>query len=178
MVEKEVLHDDERPRVASVIYNRLRMNMPLQIDATVLYGMGLWKERVLYKDLRHESPYNTYLRRGLPPGPIASPGLASIRAALEPEQTEYLFYVAQANGYHRFSNCSQHDTRLSVIPIAEPEFANSCACRIPPLPALSPLVKGGEGREWGDSARAGICELWLGDWYKSSALRGGGGSQR
>jgi UPF0755 protein len=73
MVEKEVLHDDERPRVASVIYNRLRMNMPLQIDATVLYGMGLWKERVLYKDLRHESPYNTYLRRGLPPGPIASP---------------------------------------------------------------------------------------------------------
>jgi UPF0755 protein len=103
MIEKEVLHDDERPRVASVIYNRLRINMPLQIDATVLYGMGLWKERVLYKDLRHESPYNTYLRRGLPPGPIASPGLASIRAALEPEQTEYLFYVAQANGYHRFS---------------------------------------------------------------------------
>jgi len=103
MVEKEVLHDDERPRVASVIYNRLRINMPLQIDATVLYGMGLWKERVLYKDLRHESPYNTYLRRGLPPGPIASPGLASIRAALEPEQTEYLFYVAHANGYHRFS---------------------------------------------------------------------------
>jgi UPF0755 protein len=91
MIEKEVLHDDERPRVASVIYNRLRRNMPLQIDATVLYGMGLWKERVLYKDLRHESPYNTYLRRGLPLGPIASPGLASIRAALEPEQTEYLF---------------------------------------------------------------------------------------
>jgi UPF0755 protein len=103
MIEKEVRHDDERPRVASVIYNRLLRNMPLQIDATVLYGMGLWKERVLYKDLRHESPYNTYLRRGLPPGPIASPGLASIRAALEPEQTEYLFYVAQANGYHRFS---------------------------------------------------------------------------
>lgn len=53
MIEKEVLHDDERPRVASVIYNRLRINMPLQIDATVLYGMGYWKERVLYKDLRH-----------------------------------------------------------------------------------------------------------------------------
>jgi UPF0755 protein len=111
MVEKEVLHDDERPRVASVIYNRLRINMPLQIDATVLYGMGLWKERVLYKDLRHESPYNTYLRRGLPPGPIANPGLASIRAALEPEPTEYLFYVAQADGYHRFSRTYEEHLR-------------------------------------------------------------------
>ncbi|MCS6920204.1 MAG: endolytic transglycosylase MltG [Fimbriimonadales bacterium] len=103
MIEKEVLHDDERPRVASVIYNRLKRNMPLQIDATVLYGMGYWKERVLYKDLKHPSPYNTYLNRGLPPGPIANPGLASVRAALEPETTEYLFYVAQADGYHRFS---------------------------------------------------------------------------
>ncbi len=111
MIEKEVLHDDERPRVASVIYNRLRINMPLQIDATVLYGMGYWKERVLYKDLRHPSPYNTYLNRGLPPGPIANPGLASIRAALEPEQTEYLFYVAQANGYHRFSRTYEEHLR-------------------------------------------------------------------
>lgn len=103
MIEKEVLHDDERPRVASVIYNRLKRKMPLQIDATVLYGLGYWKPRVLYKDLRHPSPYNTYLHRGLPPGPIASPGLASVRAALNPENTEYLFYVAQADGYHRFS---------------------------------------------------------------------------
>lgn len=113
MIEKEVLHDDERPRVASVIYNRLRRKMPLQIDATVLYGMGYWKERVLYKDLRHPSPYNTYLHQGLPPGPIANPGLASIRAALNPEQTDYLFYVAQANGYHRFSRT--YDEHLRAI---------------------------------------------------------------
>ncbi|MCX7994132.1 MAG: endolytic transglycosylase MltG [Fimbriimonadales bacterium] len=111
MVEKEVLHDDERPRVASVIYNRLKINMPLQIDATVLYGMGYWKERVLYKDLRHPSPYNTYLNRGLPPGPIANPGLASIRATLEPEATDYLFYVAQADGYHRFSRTYEEHLR-------------------------------------------------------------------
>ncbi|MFN4033459.1 MAG: endolytic transglycosylase MltG [Fimbriimonadales bacterium] len=111
MIEKEVLHDDERPRVASVIYNRLKLNMPLQIDATVLYGMGYWKARVLYKDLRHPSPYNTYLNRGLPPGPIANPGLASIRAALAPEQTEYLFYVAQADGYHRFSRTYEEHLR-------------------------------------------------------------------
>lgn len=111
MIEKEVLHDEERPRVASVIYNRLKRNMPLQIDATVLYGMGYWKERVLYKDLKHPSPYNTYLNRGLPPGPIANPGLASIRAALEPESTEYLFYVAQADGYHRFSRTYEEHLR-------------------------------------------------------------------
>ncbi|MDM7460681.1 MAG: endolytic transglycosylase MltG [bacterium] len=111
MIEKEVLHDDERPRVASVIYNRLKINMPLQIDATVLYGMGSWKERVLYKDLRHPSPYNTYLNRGLPPGPIANPGLASIRAALGPEPTDYLFYVAQADGYHRFSRTYEEHRR-------------------------------------------------------------------
>lgn len=111
MIEKEVLHDDERPRVASVIYNRLKRNMPLQIDATVLYGMGYWKERVLYKDLKHPSPYNTYLNRGLPPGPIANPGLASVRAALEPESTEYLFYVAQADGYHRFSRTYEEHLR-------------------------------------------------------------------
>ncbi|GIV07398.1 MAG: aminodeoxychorismate lyase [Fimbriimonadales bacterium] len=111
MIEKEVLHDDERPRVASVIYNRLKIQMPLQIDATVLYGMGYWKERVLHKDLRHPSPYNTYLNRGLPPGPIANPGLASIRAALQPERTEYLFYVAQSDGYHRFSRTYEEHLR-------------------------------------------------------------------
>ncbi len=113
MVEKEVLHDDERPKVASVIFNRLRKNMPLQIDATVLYGMGVWKDRVLYRDLRHPSPYNTYLRRGLPPGPICNPGMASIRAVLEPAETDYLFYVAQADGYHRFSRT--YDEHLRAI---------------------------------------------------------------
>ncbi len=111
MVEKEVLHDDERPKVASVIFNRLKQGMPLQIDATVLYGMGVWKDRVLYRDLRHPSPYNTYLRRGLPPGPIANPGMASIRAVLEPAETDYLFYVAQADGYHRFSRTYEEHLR-------------------------------------------------------------------
>jgi UPF0755 protein len=103
MIEKEAMHDADRPLIAAVIYNRLKKGMPLQIDATVLYGMGQWKSRVLYKDLQHPSPYNTYRRKGLPPGPIANPGLASIRAALNPTQADYLFYVAQADGYHRFT---------------------------------------------------------------------------
>ena len=103
MIEKEAMHDTDRPLIAAVIYNRLKKGMPLQIDATVLYGMGKWKSRVLYRDLQHPSPYNTYRRKGLPPGPIANPGLASIRAALNPAEVDYLFYVAQADGYHRFT---------------------------------------------------------------------------
>lgn len=103
LIEKEAFKDDERPTVASVIFNRLERNMRLQIDATVLYGMGIWKDRVLYKDLEHPSPYNTYRISGLPPGPICSPGLASIRAVLNPTKTDYLFYVARGDGYHHFS---------------------------------------------------------------------------
>ena len=103
LVEKEVYKDEERPLVASVIFNRLKRKMPLQIDATVLYGMGIWKSRVLYKDLEHHSPYNTYRVNGLPPGPICSPSIASVRAVLNPAQTEYLFYVARGDGGHQFS---------------------------------------------------------------------------
>ncbi len=109
MIEKEAMHDTDRPLIAAVIYNRLKKGLPLQIDATVLYGMGQWKSRVLYRDLQHPSPYNTYRRRGLPPGPIASPGLASVRAALNPAPVDYLYYVAQADGYHRFTRTySEH----------------------------------------------------------------------
>ncbi|MEJ2568360.1 MAG: endolytic transglycosylase MltG, partial [candidate division WOR-3 bacterium] len=94
MIEREAMIDREKPIIASVIYNRLEKNMPLQIDATVLYALGYHKTRVLYKDLRIKSPYNTYRNRGLPPGPIASPGFQSIMAALHPAKTDYLYYVA------------------------------------------------------------------------------------
>lgn len=98
LVEREVVADSERVVVAGVIYNRLAQNMPLQIDATVQYLFDEQKERLFEKDLQTESPYNTYLNGGLPPGPIASPGLASIKAALYPETTEYLFYVTKKDG--------------------------------------------------------------------------------
>ena len=100
LVEREVAVDYERPIVAGVIYNRLKRNMLLQIDATVLYALGQSKERVDYKDLEIDSPYNTYRYPGLPPGPIANPGLASIRAALYPAETNYLFYVTKKDGTH------------------------------------------------------------------------------
>lgn len=103
LIEKEALLDKERPRIAGVILNRLTKKMMLQIDATVLYAQGKHKERVTYADLKVNSPYNTYLHIGLPPGPIASPGKASLEAAMHPEKNSYYFYVATKNGSHLFS---------------------------------------------------------------------------
>jgi UPF0755 protein len=103
MIEREAMMDREKPIIASVIYNRLKKNIPLQIDATVLYALGIHKKRVMYKDLRVKSPYNTYRNRGLPPGPIASPGYQSIISALHPSRTNYLYYVATGRGDHIFS---------------------------------------------------------------------------
>lgn len=98
LVEREAAGAGERPIVASVIYNRLREEMPLQIDATVQYALGAPKEDLTLRDLEVDSPYNTYERMGLPPGPIASPGLDSIKAALEPADTDYLYYVLDRDG--------------------------------------------------------------------------------
>ncbi len=98
LVEREVVVDEERPLVAGVIYNRLNKGQKLEIDATVQYLLDKQKERLLNKDLKVDSPYNTYKNAGLPPGPIASPGLASIQAALEPKASEYYFYVTKKDG--------------------------------------------------------------------------------
>lgn len=103
IVEKEIMVDRERPIVASVYLNRLKIGMPLQADPTVRYVMTEDRSRVLYRDLEIDSPYNTYLNRGLPPGPIASPGLASIMGVLQPAETEYLFFVSRRDGTHHFS---------------------------------------------------------------------------
>ncbi|MCM3701539.1 endolytic transglycosylase MltG [Paenibacillus macerans] len=99
LVEREVVVDEERSIVAGVIYNRLAQHMKLEIDATVQYVLDKPKERLLNSDLRSvDSPYNTYLYEGLPPGPIAAPSLKSIEAALAPTASEYLFYVTKKDG--------------------------------------------------------------------------------
>ncbi|WP_224753233.1 endolytic transglycosylase MltG [Paenibacillus terricola] len=100
LIEREVVVDEERPIVASVIYNRIKAGMPLQIDATIQYLLDKQKERLMEKDLEVVSPYNTYLNKGLPPGPIASPSLKSIQAALSPDTTDYLYYVTKKDGSH------------------------------------------------------------------------------
>lgn len=98
LVEREVVVDKERALVAGVIYNRIKQKMPLQIDATVQYLFDKPKERLFEKDLQIDSPYNTYKIPGIPPGPIGSPSIESIQAALFPEDTKYLFYVTKKDG--------------------------------------------------------------------------------
>jgi UPF0755 protein len=102
IVEKEARLSEERPVIAAVYHNRLRDRMPLQADPTVQYSRGRHTTRVLYSDLEVESPYNTYKRTGLPPGPIASPGRASLEAALFPANVPYKFFVAHPDGHHEF----------------------------------------------------------------------------
>lgn len=102
IVEGEVLLNSERRRVSAVYHNRLRRDMLLQADPTVLYALGGIRRRVLYSDLRVESPYNTYINRGLPPGPICNPGIQSIEAALSPlAESDELFFVAARDGTGR-----------------------------------------------------------------------------
>ncbi|MCH2547156.1 MAG: endolytic transglycosylase MltG [Alphaproteobacteria bacterium] len=107
IVEKETSLNDEYGKVASVYINRLRKDMKLQADPTVIYAITLGQEdfnrRVLYSDLRRESPYNTYTSKGLPPGPIANPGKMALIAALSPPETDYIFFVADGTGGHNFS---------------------------------------------------------------------------
>jgi UPF0755 protein len=117
IVEGEARHDEERPIIAGVYWNRLRAGIALQADPTVQYAIaartGERKPRLYYKDLEIESPYNTYLHPGLPPGPINSPGLASIRAALFPETVPYLYFVAMPDGHHLFSrSLEEHEKNV------------------------------------------------------------------
>lgn len=103
IIEREAKADEERKVVSSVFHNRLNINMMLRSCATVQYVLKERKEVLLYKDLEVESPYNTYKNLGLPPGPIASPGIKSIEAALYPDDTDYLYFVANKDGTHFFS---------------------------------------------------------------------------
>ena len=103
IVEKEAGRSSERSMIAAVYMNRLRAGQRLQADPTVLYAMGLVAKRVLFADLRVDSPYNTYRVTGLPPGPIASPGTASLAAAMEPAISDAMFFVAFPDGHSQFS---------------------------------------------------------------------------
>lgn len=102
IVEREVRRREEGPVVAAVYLNRLRTRMPLQADPTVTYALGKRPGRVYYRDLRVNSPYNTYRVLGLPPGPIGSPGFASLMASLHPAKVPYRFFVAHPDGHHEF----------------------------------------------------------------------------
>jgi UPF0755 protein len=103
IIEKETGMVEEMPLIASVFHNRLKRNIPLQTDPTVIYGIKDFDGNITRKHLKTPTPYNTYLIRGLPPGPIASPGLAALEAAAHPAATKYLYFVARGDGGHQFS---------------------------------------------------------------------------
>ena len=104
ILEKESQYDGERERVAGVFLNRLEIGMPLQSCATVQYLLSEFKEILSYEDTQIESPYNTYIYAGLPPGPISSPGELALEAVLHPEETDYLYFVVGSDGQHIFSH--------------------------------------------------------------------------
>jgi UPF0755 protein len=104
LIEEEATEKVDRKNISSVFYNRIEQGMPLQTDPTVLYAQGKHKERVLYEDLEVKSPYNTYKNTGLPPGPIANAGKESIEAALQPEDTKFLYFLATSDGTVLFSS--------------------------------------------------------------------------
>ena len=103
IIEGEAIYDKERPTISGVYHNRLNRGMRLQADPTIQYIIEDGPRRLLNRDLRIDSPYNTYKNKGLPPGPINSPGAQSLKAALYPEENEYLFFVARGDGYHTFT---------------------------------------------------------------------------
>jgi UPF0755 protein len=114
LVEEEAQMADERPIISAVYHNRLRIGMGLQCDATVVYAMqraGTWNGNITRADLAMDSPYNTYRYRGLPPGPIANPGRASLEAAVKPADTPYLYYVSRNDGSHAFARTLDEHNR-------------------------------------------------------------------
>jgi UPF0755 protein len=103
IIQKETARTSEMPVISAVFHNRLRRNMPLQADPTVIYGIENFNGNLTRRDLRTHTPYNTYTQRGLPAGPIANPGAKALRAAANPADLPYLYFVSRGNGTHQFS---------------------------------------------------------------------------
>jgi peptidoglycan lytic transglycosylase G len=145
IVEREARLPEERPVIAAVYYNRLRKGMLLQADPTVQYALGHHVDRVLYKDLTVESPYNTYVHKGLPPGPVASPGVASLDAAANPANVPYLYFVASRDGHHEFRmTLDEHTSAIREVRAAK--VANDSGIRRLASAATVPAVKSSKAK--------------------------------
>lgn len=120
LIEREAQKDEDRPLISSVLHNRLEIGMPLQVDATIQYALGYdyngktwWKRDLTLDDLKYSSPYNTYLNVGLPPGPIASPGVKALEAAVNPAKTNYLYYITDKNGMNHYAkSLTEHNANI------------------------------------------------------------------
>lgn len=116
LIQAEARYKSEMPLIASVYYNRLRKGYRLECDPTVIYALGKHKNRLTYKDLKIDSPYNTYKYYGLPPGPICNPGRDAIDAAMSPARTKYLYFVADINGHHLFAkSLKEHNKNIRIV---------------------------------------------------------------
>lgn len=116
IIEREAVVDKERPIISGVYHNRLKAGMPLQADPTAVYGVKSYKEKIYKKDLLRQTSYNTYIIKGLPPGPIASPSIQSIRAALFPADVPYYYFVSRNDGTHIFSRTlSEHNRAIRSV---------------------------------------------------------------
>jgi len=132
IVEKEAKLPAERPVIAAVYLNRLRAGMKLQADPTVQYALGRHSARLYYKDLRVDSPYNTYEHAGLPPGPIASPGRASIVASIDPAAVPYRYFVAHPDGHHEFHvDYKSHELAVAAVRRERDALAKSPGAALP-----------------------------------------------
>lgn len=114
IIEKETAQQTERPLISAVFHNRLKINMPLATDPTVIYGLAKFDGNLHKSDLENPHPYNTYIHAGLPPGPIANPGRAALDAAINPATTEYMFFVSKNDGTHQFSKTyAEHEAAVN-----------------------------------------------------------------
>jgi UPF0755 protein len=132
IVEKEAKLPAERPVIAAVYLNRLRIGMRLQADPTVQYALGRHSARLFYKDLRVDSPYNTYEHAGLPPGPIASPGRAALVASIEPAAVPYRYFVAHPDGHHEFHvDYESHERAVAAVRRERDALAKAAGATLP-----------------------------------------------
>ncbi|MBI5050396.1 MAG: endolytic transglycosylase MltG [Nitrospirae bacterium] len=115
IIEREAGVDEERPLISAVYHNRLRKKMPLQADPTAIYGMKKSGREITRSDLKRRTPYNTYVINGLPPGPIASPGIKSIKAAIDPADVNYIYFVSKNDGTHHFSSTPEEHLEAVIL---------------------------------------------------------------
>jgi len=133
IIEKETGKEDERPLISGVFHNRLKRGIPLATDPSVIYGIPNFDGNIRKADLERDGPYNTYLRSGLPPTPIANPGAKSLQAALNPTQTDYLYFVSRGDGSHQFSRTiEEHQQAVLKYQLSKPPSSQ---------PSTSPSTK-------------------------------------
>ncbi len=151
LVGKESWKTEEKPLIAAVFYNRMSRGIPLQCDPTTVYDLKDFDGKILRSHYRRESPYNTYIIKGLPPGPIASPGLDSFQAILNPAKVDYLFFVAQNDGTHFFSS-KLSDHIAATKRIRKEAAVSADAADVDSEDVVGIEVTGGEGEHVGKNA--------------------------